>query len=46
MGFIRLEEDDRFDFPDDKAGLSVFHQLHCLVRTHTLPNLLLMMLTK
>ncbi|KAI0886927.1 uncharacterized protein GGS22DRAFT_158984 [Annulohypoxylon maeteangense] len=30
MGFIRLEPDNGFDFPDTKAGLSVFHQLHCL----------------
>ncbi|KAI1453926.1 hypothetical protein F4805DRAFT_441885 [Annulohypoxylon moriforme] len=30
MGFIRLEPDNEYNFPDTKAGLSVFHQLHCL----------------
>ncbi|KAK1850328.1 hypothetical protein CCHR01_07037 [Colletotrichum chrysophilum] len=29
-GFINLEADSGFDFPDKIAGLSVFHQLHCL----------------
>ncbi|KAH6659513.1 hypothetical protein BKA67DRAFT_652743 [Truncatella angustata] len=29
-GFIELEPDNPYNFPDTKAGLSVFHQLHCL----------------
>ncbi|KAL0931140.1 uncharacterized protein CTRU02_213875 [Colletotrichum truncatum] len=29
-GFINLEPNNGFDFPDKIAGLSVFHQLHCL----------------
>lgn len=33
MGFINLEKSDSLNYPDTKAGLSVFHQLHCLVRT-------------
>lgn len=34
-GFINLEADSGFDFPDKIAGLSVFHQLHCLVSMPT-----------
>lgn len=31
-GFINLDlNDPDFDYPDTKAGLSVFHQVHCLV---------------
>lgn len=41
-GFVRLESDNGFDFPDTKAGLSVFHQLHCLVG---LENTLLLLQT-
>ncbi|KAB8071290.1 hypothetical protein BDV29DRAFT_159646 [Aspergillus leporis] len=29
-GFILLSIEDAADYPDTKAGLSVFHQLHCL----------------
>ncbi|KAK0374338.1 hypothetical protein CLIM01_08286 [Colletotrichum limetticola] len=29
-GFIHLEPSSDFEFPDNVAGLSVFHQLHCL----------------
>lgn len=30
MGFIRLDNESAKLYPDEKAGLSVFHQLHCL----------------
>ncbi|KAE8369712.1 hypothetical protein BDV27DRAFT_152793 [Aspergillus caelatus] len=29
-GFIMLTPEEAADYPDTKAGLSVFHQLHCL----------------
>ncbi|KAK3319762.1 hypothetical protein B0T19DRAFT_478823 [Cercophora scortea] len=29
-GFINLDPNNGFNYPDTKAGLSVFHQLHCL----------------